>query len=437
MQSVPALVQILVVFALVVFATARKVHLGLAAAIGGLVLALWRGLSPLQVLAVTIGKIIDPDTILLVILMAGIMLFSQAMKRSGGMGAFSGALQALIPSPRIAMAIAPLIVGTLPMPGGAIMSAPLVEAMDPGRSKGAVTLSAANYWFRHNLELIWPLYPAFIMTAAISGLGVDRLLLLNGYAGPTLFILGLVFILPRPRTSGSGIPADDSVREPLARRLAAFVAGVAPLAVVLGVFIVMDIAWKVMAPGLNLHAPLDALARRYAPIYLGLAAGSVYIGMGKAGWSNFKRGLSMGTVNLVTVIVGIMVFSALINAAGVAEASAAELSNMGIPAALAIPILAFISGIVTGIGLGYVGLALPIALGMLTPGSSFPLEAAVVLTCAFGYAGMMLSPLHVCMVVSAEHFGVGLASMIRRFIVPLAVFMLVAMGYVLVLVALV
>jgi hypothetical protein len=36
MQSVPAIVQILIVFALVVFATARKIHLGLAAAMGGL-----------------------------------------------------------------------------------------------------------------------------------------------------------------------------------------------------------------------------------------------------------------------------------------------------------------------------------------------------------------------------------------------------------------
>jgi uncharacterized protein len=435
MQSVPALVQILVVFALVVLATARKVHLGLAAAVGGLVLALWRGLAPLEVLAISFGKIIDPDTILLVILMAGIMLFSQAMKRSGGMGAFSGALQALVPSPRIAMAIAPLIVGTLPMPGGAIMSAPLVDAMDPGRSKGAETLSAANYWFRHNLELIWPLYPAFIMTAAISGLGVDKLLVLNGYAGPTLFILGLVFILPRPRSSGLKIPVEVTAREPLSRRFAAFVAGVAPLAVVLGVFIVLDIVWKLLAPGLDLQAPFDALARRYVPIYLGLAAGSAYIGFGKAGWSNFRGGLTMGTVNLVAVIVGIMVFSALINAAGVAGASAGELAGLGIPVALAIPILAFISGIVTGIGLGYVGLALPIAMGMLPPGGRFPLEAAVALTCAFGYAGMMLSPLHVCMVVSAEHFGVGLASTMRRFIAPLAVFAAIATCYVLLIIA--
>jgi len=53
----------------------------------------------------------------------------------------------------------------------------------------------------------------------------------------------------------------------------------------------------------------------------------------------------------------------------------------------------------------------------------------VVFAGAFGYAGMMLSPLHVCMVVSAEHFGTGLAATIRRFALPLALFVLVASAY--------
>jgi len=42
---------------------------------------------------------------------------------------------------------------------------------------------------------------------------------------------------------------------------------------------------------------------------------------------------------------------------------------------------------------------------------------------------MMLSPLHVCMVVSSEHFGVGLVSTIRRFAAPLTLFCAAATGY--------
>ena len=49
---------------------------------------------------------------------------------------------------------------------------------------------------------------------------------------------------------------------------------------------------------------------------------------------------------------------------------------------------------------------------------------------AFGYAGMMLSPLHVCMVVSAEHFKVGLPATIRSFALPLSLFVAGAAIYV-------
>jgi len=164
MPSIPALAQILVVFSLVVFAAALKVHMGLAAALGGALLALWSGLEFAAIARVVLEQLFEADTLLLLALMTGIMVFSSAMKKSGAMGTFAKAISDVAPSKRLAMAAAPLLIGTLPMPGGAILSAPLVEAMDSGREHGRGTLSAANYWFRHTLELAWPLYPAFILT---------------------------------------------------------------------------------------------------------------------------------------------------------------------------------------------------------------------------------------------------------------------------------
>ena len=59
----------------------------------------------------------------------------------------------------------------------------------------------------------------------------------------------------------------------------------------------------------------------------------------------------------------------------------------------------------TGVGFGYVGLAFPIILGLVPAGGAFPARGSRrARRCAFGYIGMMISPLHVCMVVSAEHF---------------------------------
>jgi len=431
MHSIPALFQVLIIFAALIVATARKVHLGLAAAVGGMLLALWRGMGPLAVARAAVVEAIKPDTLLLVALMAWIMAFSAAMKRSGAMDAFSRSLVAIAPSPRFAMAIAPLLIGTLPMPGGAILSAPLVDAMDPRRERDPDVLSAANYWFRHCLELAWPLYPAFILTASLTGLSAGRLAILNFYAPPVVFTLGLLFILRMPRRSGT-LPSREIpvAREPFGRRLTVFAAGVAPLALVLGTYIALDIAWKAIAPSFGLPPAAAALFARYLPIFLGLSAGSLYVVAGSSGVGAFKGSVGGSTFKLIAVIIGIRVFSSLLGVAGVASAAAGELASAGIPTVVAIAALPFVAGLVTGVGFGYVGLAFPIILGLAPAGGPFPREAAIVLAGAFGYVGMMLSPLHVCMVVSAEHFGVGLASTIRRFALPLTVFAAIATVYV-------
>jgi len=81
------------------------------------------------------------------------------------------------------------------------------------------------------------------------------------------------------------------------------------------------------------------------------------------------------------------------------------------------------------VGFGYVGLSMPIVLALLDGNAGMGREAGVVLAGACGFAGMMLSPLHVCMVVTAEHFRTSLTAMMRRFALPLGLFVLVAMGW--------
>ena len=169
---------------------------------------------------------------------------------------------------------------------------------------------------------------------------------------------------------------------------------------------------------------------RYMPILSGIVIGSVYIGFSPAGFGAFKCSVNTNTLKLIAVVAGIRIFSSLIGVTGVAVAVAGELATAGIPALVAVAVLPFVAALVTGIGFGYVGLAFPIVLGLVSEGGAFPREAAIVLAGAFGYAGMMISPLHVCMVVSAEHFDAGIVATIRRFAKPLGAFQVIALAYV-------
>jgi integral membrane protein (TIGR00529 family) len=426
--QIPALAQILVIFVLIVVATAKKIHLGLAAAMGGFLLALWRGLSLERLVAVALGETLSADTLLLLCLMTCIMIFSVAMKKSGAMDAFAAAIVGVAPSQRSAMAIAPLLIGTLPVPGGAILSAPLVESMDSDRERSAGTLSAANYWFRHCLELVWPLYPAFILSTSLSGIPIPRLILLNLFAPPCLFILGLIFILPSK--------SQERKQTKKAMKLKPFLAGIAPLGIVLGCYIVLLPLWNVLAPSLGMAAKTQSLLGRYLPILLGLGLGCLYIARVRGGYRVFKGILKPSILGLLGVIVGIRIFSALLGAAKLPLAAAGDLQSLGISPLIATALIPFIAGLVTGVGFGYVGLAFPIVIGMISGDPSSPFEAGITLAGAFGYAGMMLSPLHVCMVVTAEHFHAGLAGTIRRFALPLFLFLGVSAAYVALLFAL-
>lgn len=430
MPSIPAIAQLMIIFSLIVLAAARKVHLGLAAALGGVALALWRGAGIPAIAASVLGELLNPDTLFLLILMTCIMAFSSAMKKSGAMNTFVDAVMKIAPSPRIALAIAPLIIGTLPMPGGAILSAPLVDAMDSERRRDSGVLASANYWFRHCFELSWPLYPSFILTASLTGIPAAKLIALNVYAPLSIFTLGLIFVIP-PLAADAGNAKSHNVTRPrIFSRLAAFIAGIAPLALVIGVYIAFAVFWGAVSPSITLGDSYKSMVGRYAPIFIGLVAGGASIAGRRDGIKAFRGCVTASTLKLIATIAGIRIFSALIGEAGLAEIAAQELTGAGIPTIAAVAIVPFVAGLVTGVGFGYVGLALPIVLGLVAGGGPLSREAAIVLAAAFGYLGMMLSPLHVCMVVSAEHFNIGLPGMYRRFALPLSLYIIIAMGYV-------
>jgi hypothetical protein len=88
--------------------------------------------------------------------------------------------------------------------------------------------------------------------------------------------------------------------------------------------------------------------------------------------------------------------------------------------------LPFLGGMITGIAVGFVGTALPLVTtliaGMLARGggATDPVSALpyVTLAFAFGFAGMILSPLHACLVLTRRYFNASPAGMYRYLLGP-------------------
>jgi hypothetical protein len=93
--------------------------------------------------------------------------------------------------------------------------------------------------------------------------------------------------------------------------------------------------------------------------------------------------------------------------------AADEFAASGIPLTAVIALLPFIAGLVTGIAVGFAGTAFPLVAGLAAAsgGMSFALLA---LAFGAGYTGMMLSPLHLCLMMTRDYFNASYRRIFRH-----------------------
>jgi hypothetical protein len=114
---------------------------------------------------------------------------------------------------------------------------------------------------------------------------------------------------------------------------------------------------------------------------------------------------------MMLVVLGVQMFSMALklplDASGATLVSGMrdEFLRTGVPIVIVMMLLPFISGFIIGIAFGFVGASFPLVFGLLGPDPSFSqLASTTVLAYAFGYMGMILSPVHICFVVTNEYF---------------------------------
>ncbi|MBV1751072.1 MAG: DUF401 family protein, partial [Desulfarculus sp.] len=124
----PALVKVLVIFVLVVSTSRFKINLGICLAGGGLILGLWMRQGSIQVATEAVEAVFSPVSLRLALAVAFMLVLSSLMKEGGQLERIVASFSRLVRSPKAAAAVMPAIIGLLPMPGGALFSAPMVEA---------------------------------------------------------------------------------------------------------------------------------------------------------------------------------------------------------------------------------------------------------------------------------------------------------------------
>ena len=133
--------------------------------------------------------------ILLTALVILVNILGLAMRQTGVSHRLASALHGLFKSRRFALAAIPMMMGLLPTPGGIMLSAPMVRDLGDHIGVDRSHSAAVNFFFRHQWETIWPLFPAVPLIQGMFGISAFVLIshniaiMLCGTIGGVLFLL--------------------------------------------------------------------------------------------------------------------------------------------------------------------------------------------------------------------------------------------------------
>lgn len=398
------------VFSLILILNRLRLQLSLSLLIGSLLLALLTGLGPGAWIRGALAAITSMQTLSLVTIIGLILIMSRLMEDSGHMKRLVDSFTRLSKDARIVGSFMPALIGLLPMPGGALFSAPMVETSLNERSVSGEQKTVLNYWFRHIWEYWWPLYPGVVL--AIALLGVDTWRFITFMAPLTLLSLmaGVIFILlPLGRF--------ESRREghPTWSQIKGFLWEIMPILIVILVILLLL--------GLTrfLHLfDINIKISGVTSILPGLLAAILWVCLvNHIPLRQFRAALlDKSALPLLLLIFSIMIFKTIMTESQAVSQVRDEMMAYKIPVLLVIMILPFISGIITGVAMGFVGASFPLIIPLFHTNQTFDYMAFAALAYTFGYMGMMLSPVHLCLLVSKDYYKASLMKSYRHLLPP-------------------
>ena len=399
-SAIPALLKVLIVFGLILGLNRFRLHLSLSLLIGALVLGLWMGMNPLHWLQTAFLSMTRFQTVSLVLIVGLILVLSRIMDGAGQMHRLVESFTRLTRDPRTIGSVMTAMIGLLPMPGGALFSAPLVETSLSGKGVSPEQKTLLNYWFRHVWEYWWPLYPGVVLAVAL--LKVETWVYILYMAPLTLIsvIAGVLFIL---RPMGK-IRADGTVNFSWAS-FKQFLWEMMPILVVILVIALTAGVTKVLG---FLGFPIKVTGA--VSILPGLVAAIVWVcAVNRVPRLKIQSAFLDRTLfPMLFLVLAVMVFQGILTESQAVMKIRDELAAYNVPLILVIALMPFLSGFITGLAVGFVGLSFPLVIPMFPPSPLFDYMACAALAYTFGYMGMMLSPVHLCFLVTKDFYKAGL-----------------------------
>jgi len=365
----------------------RKIGVGLSLIIGSALLSLL--IFGSNGLVILVANFVSIETLRIVVIVILAFTLGYSMEYFGMLERLSKAVSNIFGG--LSFLIIPLLVGLLPMPGGALISAVMLKSLVKKYALNAEKATFLNHWYRHIWVTVWPIYPSVIIGAAV--LETNYLTFISA----TVPIAFLAFFSGLIWTRGMEKKFNFDLND---------------FAVIL----------RTMYP-IFLVATLTLLFR--LDLLVTLLTSLIILFLQHRSKVEDLTNILRKTVDLkiILLVFAVMGYKAIITISGAAEALFEDLSELSIPYSVAAFLITFLVSFSTGIELSYTSVALPLFLKFTGVGSAIVPENLMFIISA-GFLGVMLSPMHLCYILTAEYFKANF-SRCYIFILPVSLMVLV------------
>ena len=299
------------------------------------------------------------------------------MRKSGILNGLVEYLHHIIPSKKVTLAAMPAFLGVLPSIGGARFSAPIVETVAKGQDVSPEKKALINYWFRHIMEFSNPIVPGILLTCAIVNVPISDVILHLLWVSALMVTIGWFFFVSPLKIVE---PEVEPSKTELAHYRVDFILALLPIFGVFGIS---------LAAGLPASISIFIIVATLYPILL-LLNRKVSLKEIFVGALEFKLLRDVGLI---------LYFIQLLEASGVLAQIVTSFEASTLPLPLILGFISFVIGMLTGMSQGHVAMMMPIVAAVAQ--GSLDL-IGLVLVC--GVCGQMVTPTHVCLMVSLDYF---------------------------------
>ena len=373
----------------------RRVGLGVSLTLAAFLMSLLSlGISGTG--TVLLETCIDPVTLTLVFASFFIMFLSQLYKETGLVNVLTRSLGGFIKNSKVTVSLLPAVIGLLPVAGGALMSAPMVEAEADKLGLDESKKTYINIWFRHAILPVYPISQFLILTAALTETSIDALIARQALVVTVMIIIGYFIGLRKTQVAKTdNTEAEANPKANLKGLLYSFL----PIIITI-----------ILAAALNVNIAIATLAGVITILIIT-----------KTKLTAFQKILKNKAIWEVTLAAfGALLLRNVTLASGASDILGSALANMNLSGIIVLSIVPAVLGFLLGSPSGAVALSVPILAETVT---FIPKNASLLYISA--YLGYLSAPTHLCLVFTAQYFKTSISKS-YKYLIPSIIVSIIA-----------